>query len=219
MADIIKKRVYQEGCYGFKVFPLIENAGVISYGTGVEIKGTQNIDITFSSTRTKTAADDEVDYLNRTSPLTGKGTITLIGLSKDDYKALYASNIVDDNDVIVGGRANQTKRLGVIFYNTETYVDENGLSQSTEDMFVLPNVTFELPNITLQTIAEDDTTIRPIELTVNAQSLKISGGDRYTYAIVNKADVDGKIGAGTYEASVKGNVYKPNTELTAPNGL
>lgn len=214
MADVAKTRVFQEGVYGLKVFPLTETAGTISYGTGVAIKGTANIDITFSSTRTKTPADDITDYLNRTSPLTGDGTITLLGMSKDDYKALY-NNIVDSNDVVVGGQDNQTKRLGVVFYNTETYIDSSNATQESTNMFVLPNAVFELPSISVQTIAEDDTTIRPFELSVKAQSVK-NGNVRYTYAVVNSADLDGKVGEGAFE-NVKDKVYVPgqtvNTSL------
>lgn len=198
MADNEQTRVFEEGNYGLKVFPMNSDG---TYGTGYEIAGTVTVDITFSRTRTNTAADDVVDYLNRTSPEKGEGTITLIGLKKADYEALYA-NIVDSNGVIVGGKKNQSKRLGVIFYNTKNFAEG-----SSENMFVLPNCTFELPNLSTQTIQEDDTTTRAFELavTANAQSFTANGvKDRYTWAVVNSVDNS------TIYNSVKGTVYVPN---------
>lgn len=194
-----QNRVFEEGNYGLKVFPLNSDG---TYGTGYAVEGTVSVDITFSRTRTNTPADDVTDYLNRTSPEKGEGTLTLVGLKKTDYAAFY-NNVVDTDGVIVGGRKNQTKRLGVIFYNTKNY--EGG---SSTNMFVLPNVTFELPNLSTTTIAEDDTTIRAFELaiTANSVSFETAGGgkDRYTWAVVNSVDnVD------IYD-DVKDTIYVPN---------
>ena len=205
MAD--KSRLYQEGNYGMKVFALTyDESGNATYGEPQAIQGLVNVDITFSRTRTKTAADDVVDYLNRTSPEKGDGTITLLGLSTADYQKLY-NNIVDSKGVVVIGRKAQTKRLGVIFYNTENYE-----GSSSENMFVLPNVTFEMPNISTQTIAEDDTTIREFALTVqaNAQAYMTSDNkkDRYTCAIVNSVD-----NADIYD-TVKDTVYVPDKAVS-----
>lgn len=203
------KRLYEEGNYGLKVFPLLSDG---TYGTGYEVEGTVSVDITFSRTRTNTPADDIVDYLNRTSPETGEGTITLIGLKKADYEHLYA-NIVDDNGVIVGGKKNQSKRLGVIFYNTKT-----STIGSSENMFVLPNCTFELPNLSTTTIAEDDTTIRAFELSVRAVAKNFTTAsnakDRYTWAVVNSVENE------DIYNNVKGTVYVPDnavlTKLVTP---
>jgi len=204
MSDATQTRVYEEGNYGLKVFPLNSDG---TYGTGYAVEGTVNVDITFSRTRTNTPADDVVDYLNRTSPEKGEGTITLIGLKLSDYQKLY-NNIIDTNGVIVGGRTNQSKRLGVIFYNTKNY--EEG---SSTNMFVLPNVTFELPNLSTTTIAEDDTTIRAFELSVTANPMNFtynSGAnkDRYTWAVVNSVDNS------TIWNNVKDTVYVPESTIS-----
>lgn len=183
MSDPVRSRLYEEGNYGLKVFPLNSDG---TYGTGVSIEGTVTVDITFSRTRTNTPADDIPDYLTRTSPEKGEGTVTIIGLSKAGYQALY-NNIVDHNSVLVGGKRNQSKRLGVTFFNTR-----NDTVGTSENMFFLPNAVFELPNISTQTIQEDDTTIRPFELaiTCNPQNFTAYGGgtDRYTWAMLNSVD-------------------------------
>jgi hypothetical protein len=79
-------------------------------------------------------------------------------------------------------------------------------------MFVLPNVTFEMPNISTQTVSEDDTTIREFALTVqaNAQAYTTSDNkkDRYTCAIVNSVD-----NADIYD-TVKDTVYVPDKTVS-----
>lgn len=202
MGEVTKTRVYEEGNYGLTVFEKTDTSTNPSYGTGVTVEGLVSVDITFSSTRTKTAADDVTDYLNRVSPLKGDGTIKLLGFTKAMYEQFF-NNITDSQDVIVYGKKAQTKAVGLVFYNTENY--EGG---SSENMFVLPNVVMELPNLSTTTLAEDDTTTRDYELTITATSqnyIKSDGTrDRYTCAILNSVD-----NSDIYTKS-KGTVYLPD---------
>lgn len=206
MAETTKTRVYQEGNYGMKVFKITSTG----YATGVDVKGLVNVDITFSRTVTNTPADDIVDYLTRRSPEKGEGTITILGLALKDYKALY-NEIADTNNVLVVGQKKMAQKLGIIFYNTE-----DSAEGTSENMIVLPNCSLEIPNINTQTIAEDDTTVRPFELAITCNpkefTKKISetatAPDRYTYAIVNSVD-----NADIYN-SVKGTVYVPDSTIT-----
>lgn len=208
MAETVQNRVYQEGNYGFKVFPLNSDG---TYGTGVAIEGLATVDITFSSTKTNTPADDEIDYLHRESPLKGEGTITLIGLKNADY-ANFFENCVDTNGAVIGGKKNQSKKVGVIFFNTINYKDGNGDGVSVENMFSLPNCIFSLPNISTQTVQEDDTTIRSFELGVECNPLNYttSGGtrERFTWSSISSDE------AGTDWATVKQSVYKPDATLS-----
>lgn len=205
MSEVIQNRIYEEGNYGFKVFPLNADG---TYGTGTAIEGLVSVDITFSSTKTNTPAEDVIDYLHRESPLKGEGTITLVGLKNSDYAKLY-SNCVDTNGAVVGGRKNQSKKVGVIFFNTKTYLDENNAPQSKENMISLPNCIFALPNLQTQTIQEDDTTIRNIELSVECNPLNFttSGGsnDRFTWSMID-ADT-----AGGAWNTIKTSIYFPDS--------
>lgn len=184
MAETQKTRVYQEGNYGMKVFKIDESTGGYS-SQGTAVNGLVTVDITFSRTVTNTPADDVVDYLTRRSPERGEGTITILGLSLKDYKALY-NDIVDDNNVLVVGKKRMAQKLGIIFYN-----HEESAEGSSENMFVLPNCSLEIPNISTATIAEDDTTVRPFELAITCNAKNFGSGadaDRFTYAILNSVD-------------------------------
>ena len=189
MPDVEKLKVYEEGNYGFTVFDRIITEANPKYENKEEFGGLVNVDLTFSSTRTKTSADDVADYLNRTSPLKVDGTFTFSGFTKAMYQKLY-NNIAGKNGGIVFGKKQQSKAVGVKFYNTENY--EGG---SSENMYIFPNLVFELPNISTQTIAEDDTTIRDFSVTVSgtAQNYQYQDGetikrDRFTCAKLNSVD-------------------------------
>lgn len=197
-------RVYEEGVNKLTIFPINSDG---TYGTAYSFEGLMTVDIPFSSTTANVAADDKTNYRDRVSPLKGEGTITVVGMKRADYQALY-NNITDTNGALVGGRRNQSKQVGVGFYNTI-----NGETVTAEQYTFLPNVVFSLPNMSHQTIAEDDTTIRPFELAVVANSVNFttSGGqtDRYAFASVNSIDdVD-------IYATVKGTAYVPDQEIEA----
>ena len=203
--NVEKKRFYEEGNYGLTIFDRTVTDTTPAYGEGVKIDGLVSVDLTFSSTRTATSADDVVDYLNRTSPVKADGTITLIGFTNAMYRKFY-NNIADNKGAIVIGKKQQSKAVGLVFYNTENY--EGG---SSENMFVLPNVVFELPNLSTTTLAEDDTTIRDFTLTVSAksQNYQYEDGetvkrDRFTCAILNSVD-----NADIYQTN-RGKIYLPD---------
>lgn len=199
-------RVYEEGVNKLTIFPINSDG---TYGTAYSYEGLMTVDIPFSSTKANVAADDNPSYRDRVSPLKGEGTITVVGMKRADYSALY-NNITDTNGALVGGRRNQSKRVGVGFYNT---ID--GESATAEQYTFLPDVVFSLPNMSHQTIAEDDTTIRPFELavTVNSVNFTTRGGlsDRYAYASVDSIN-----DASIYSA-VKGTAYVPDQEIEGEN--
>ncbi len=202
MSETSKKRFYEEGNYDLTIFERTITDKNPKYGDGKKIDGLVSVELTFSSTRTATAADDVVDYLNRTSPVKADGTIKLIGFTTAMYKEFY-NNIVDSKGAVVLGKNQQSKAVGIVFYNTEN--SENGPS---ENMFVLPNVVFELPNLSTTTLAEDDTTIRDYSLTVSAKTQvyydESGKKDRYTCAILNSEDNN------DIYSSVRGTMYIPD---------
>lgn len=201
MAETDKTRIYEEGNYGFMVQAL-KSDGTYE-GTPVKIEGLISIDCTMSRTITNTAADDITDYITRVSPETGEGTITFTGLSKDSYKALFNA-ITDTNGVLVFGKKNNTKKVGVSFFNTQNYAEGSSINK-----FTLNNVTFSLPNLSTTTIAEDDTTIRSFALSFTANPLNYTDNtskpDRVTWSLINSKD-DSEI----WEA-VKDTIYVPDS--------
>lgn len=196
-------RVYEEGVNKLTIFPINSDG---TYGTAYSFEGLMTVDIPFSSTTANIAADDKVNYRDRVSPLRGEGTITVVGMKRADYQALY-NNIVDTNGALVGGRRNQSKQVGVGFYNTI-----NGETASAEQYTFLPNVVFSLPTMAHQTIAQDDTTIRSFELSVVANSVNFetTGGttDRYAYVSVNSIDDE------DIYTAVKGTAYVPDQNVS-----
>lgn len=204
-----KTRVYEEGNYDFRIAPI--NAAGDGYDEAVTvISGLMKVDITFSQTETNTAADDKTDYLTRRSPVKGDGTITFAGLTKEAYKLLY-NNIVDSNGAIVIGRGGAPKKVGISFKNTCQAAEG-----SSENMFTINNVTFSVPNVSTQSLAEDDTTIREFALTVkcNPFDYTTSDGkkDKVTYSILNSVDDEA-----IYE-EVKEKIYIPDSN-TAETSL
>ena len=201
MAETDKTRIYEEGNYGFMVQTL-KSDGTYE-GTPVKIEGLISIDCTMSRTITNTAADDITDYITRVSPETGEGTITFTGLSKDSYKALFNA-ITDTNGVLVFGKKNNTKKVGVSFFNTQNYAEGSSINK-----FTLNNVTFSLPNLSTTTIAEDNTTIRSFALSFTANPLNYTDNtgnpDRVTWSLINSVD-DSDI----WE-NVKDTIYVPDS--------
>lgn len=195
-----KTRIYEEGNYGFMIAPLQSDN---SYGEVETISGMISIDCTMTRTTTNTAADDIADYLTRTSPETGEGTLTFVGLTKEDYSKLYNA-ITDSNNVLVFGRKNSTKKVGISFFNTQNYSEG-----SSTNKFTLNNVTFAMPNVSTTTIAEDDTTIRSFALSFTANPYNYtnssSNADRCTWSLINSVD-----DAAIWE-DVKDTIYVPDS--------
>lgn len=175
-----KFRVYEEGNKNFRVceYDPVEGA----YGALSSIPGLVNVDITFSRTTDKKAADDITDYIVRRSPLTGSGTVTFIGLTKEQYKLLY-NNIVDEKGVLTFGDTGEPKRLGVMFDNTE-----GSSSGTSTNRMVLYNVVFDDPNLGTATKAEDNTDIRDYTLNVTVSAVQTAGGKSKTYSKLNSVD-------------------------------
>lgn len=183
MADT---KIYQEGNKGFLVYEFQEGG----YATkATAIRGLISLEGTVSQTESKTAADDDIAYLIRRSPVTIEGTITFVGLSADDYKAFLGA-ITDQKGAIVYGE-NTAKQIGFVFLNTEHNINAEGTDTQSENAHVFYNATFSLPNISTTTIAEDDTTIRSFELSFTANPRILTADDdkehKITYACVNSA--------------------------------
>lgn len=204
-----KTRIYEEGNYGFMIAPLNTDG---TYGDVQKIEGMVSIDCTMSRTVTNTPADDIVDYITRTSPESGEGTLTFRGLSVEDYEKLYNS-ITDENGALTFGRRVSPKKVGISFFNTQSYKDALGEEKSSTNKFTLNSVIFQLPNLSTTTMAEDDTTTRDFELSFNANAYnftnKKGGSDRVTWSIVNSED-----NADIWE-NVKDEIYVPDKDYTA----
>lgn len=206
MADT---KIYQEGNNGFSII----DSGSEKV-TSAQIRGLISLEGTVSQTESKTAADDDIAYLIRRSPVTIEGTVTFVGLSKADYDLLLGS-ITDENGAIVYGE-NTAKPVTFVFYNTQHDIAADGTDTVTENAHIFYNATFSLPNITTTTIAEDDTTIRPFELSFTANPKIMTAADekdhKITYACLNSA---------THEADIKylkgkGGTQSNETKLYTP---
>lgn len=187
---ISEDRYYEEGNYGLQVAPL-QGEG---YGEVHNISGTMNIDITLTTSQSNTPADDEPDYLSRNAVTKAEGTIQFVGMTVDDYLMLYNLD-EDDNGVVVFGGGNRAKKLGLSFLNT----GHLGTEQLT-NKYIFHSVKFTLPNITTQTISEDDDTIREfsVPFTGSAVNYTNSKGERKrgTYSLINSkrnADIWDKV--------------------------
>ena len=197
------KRIYEEGNYEFQIATLNESEG--TYGEVTTIEGLVNVDITMSQTTSNIAADNKTDYLTRKSAMKGSGTITFIGLSKEDYQKLY-NLYLDKNTVIVFGSDVAPRKVGISFKNKQ-----GSLTGDSINKFTLNNCVFDLPNLSTQTIQEDDTTIRSFALNVNVNPLEFTNQegnkDRVTFSLINSVD-----DTAIWE-KVKDLIYVPDQEL------
>ena len=198
-----KFKVYEEGNKNFRVAEYNTVNG--TYGKPTKIDGLVNVDITFSRTTDKKAADDIPDYLLRRSPLSGSGTITFIGLTKEQHELLYV-NILDDNGVLTFGDTGEPKHVGIMYDDTE-----GSTSGSSVNRMVLYNCVFDDPNLGTQTKADDNTDIRDYTLNVTVTAVQINNKS-VTYSKLNSID-DKEIFDTTEEA-----MYNPNGANTAPIG-
>lgn len=194
-------RYYEEGNFDCIVAELNETDG--TYGTVYQLQGLVNFDGTFSQTTDKKAADDVTDYVVKKSPLTCSGTITFIGLSKNDYKALYA-NITDGAEALVFGRKGKTKRLGLSFKNTRVG-DTTSINKYTFNSVVL-----DLPPLSTKTLEEGNTDIREFAIPFTASPYqytnKAGEKDTVTMSILNSVD-----DAATYNTN-KDKIYIPTQD-------
>lgn len=194
-------RYYEEGNFDCIVAELNETDG--TYGTVHQLQGLVNFDGTFSQTTDKKAADDVTDYVVKKSPLTCSGTITFIGLSKNDYKALYA-NITDGAEALVFGRKGKTKRLGLSFKNTRVG-DTTSINKYTFNSVVL-----DLPPLSTKTLEEGNTDIREFAIPFTASPYqytnKAGEKDTVTMSILNSVD-----DAATYNTN-KDKIYIPTQD-------
>lgn len=194
-------RYYEEGNFDCIVAELNETDD--TYGTVYQLQGLVNFDGTFSQTTDKKAADDVTDYVVKKSPLTCSGTITFIGLSKNDYKALYA-NITDGAEALVFGRKGKTKRLGLSFKNTRVG-DTTSINKYTFNSVVL-----DLPPLSTKTLEEGNTDIREFAIPFTASPYqytnKAGEKDTVTMSILNSVD-----DAATYNTN-KDKIYIPTQD-------
>lgn len=197
------KRIYEEGNYEFQIATLDESTG--TYGEVTTIEGLVNVDVTMSQTTSNIAADNKTDYLTRKSAMKGSGTITFIGLSKEDYQKLY-NLYLDKNTVMVFGSDVAPRKVGISFKNKQ-----GSLTGDSINKFTLNNCVFDLPNLSTQTIQEDDTTIRSFALNVNVNPLEFTNQegnkDRVTFSLINSVD-----DTAIWE-KVKDLIYVPDQEL------
>lgn len=192
-------RCYEEGNFDCIVAELNETDG--TYGTVYKLQGLVNFDGTFAQTTEKKAADDVTDYVVKKSPLTCSGTITFIGLSKADYKALYA-NVTDGAEALVFGRKGKTRKLGLSFKNTRVAGDTTSINKYTFNSVVL-----DLPPLSTKTLEEGNTDTREFAIPFTASPYQYTSADgekdTVTMSILNSVD-----DATTYNAN-KDKIYIP----------
>lgn len=215
MADY---KVYEEGNNGFFIVPLNED-GTYKDSELKFIKGMVSLEGTVTQTEDKLPADDDVSYLIRRSPVTIDGTVTFMGLSDEDYDALYG-NIRDKNDVLLFGSTAQAHKVGFVFFNSFHSIDALGSETVSQNAFVFNSVTFSLPDISTTTVAEDSTDVRQFELsfTANAYNYKAADGStgRVTYSRINSIknkDVWDECFADGLEGSKDYKMYIPDMEI------
>lgn len=200
-----KNRIHEIGNYGLMVATL--NEADNSYEAAEAIEGTISVDITMSQTSSNIAADDVTDYITLNGAVKGEGTITFVGLKKDDYKRLYNA-ITDTNGVVVFGKQVAPKKVGITFFNTQEYS-----GGSSENKFTLNNCVFSVPNIQTQTMQEGDNTIRTFALSVTCNPYYYTDTDgkrqRVTASLLNSEE-DSVI----YK-TVREQIYIPDKDYTS----
>lgn len=178
-------KVYEEGNNGLYIFSKTSDKEYSA--EPVHIKGMISLEGTVEQTENKLAADDETDYLVRRSPATITGTLTLVGLSYNDYVTLYGSGVKDKNGALIYGASGEPNKVGLVFFN-KAHKIVNGVDTVGAKAHIFYNVTFSLPSISTTTIAEDDTTIRPFELSFTASPINFGTAGTATYIPIEEKD-------------------------------
>lgn len=184
MSTTKKNRVIVQGAQNFRVFARNPIDG--SYGAGKTIEGLVNVDITFTQTTDKKAADDNANYRTFKAPATGDGTIQFMGMSKAEFTAIYA-DITDNNGVINFGSVNGTQSVGIMYDETESYLDDSGIEHISTNRMVIYDVQFAIPSVNGKTREEGNTDTKEFTLNVSCSSIK-SGNRQAVFAIINSED-------------------------------
>lgn len=184
MAETKKNRVITKGAENFRVFK--RNPVTGAYGEGYHIDGLVNVDITFTQTTDKKAAEDNANYRTFKAPATGDGTVQFMGMSKADFIAVY-SDITDKNGVINFGSVNGTQSVGFMYDEMESYLDNSGVEHISTNRMVIYDAQFSIPSVNGKTLEEGNTDVKEYSLSVSCSSVK--NGDRQSaYAIINSVD-------------------------------
>lgn len=176
-------KFYEEGNDGFYIFSKSDSN---EYTSPKHIKGLISFDGSWSRSVDKKAADDQTNYLIRVSPATVTGTISVIGLSNEDYVTLYGSSVKDKNGVVGFGNTNEPNKVGVVFFN-KLHNIKDGVDTVIKQAHCFYSVTFDLPPITTTTLAEDSTDTRPFELSFTADPI-YANNEYCTYKKVTDQD-------------------------------
>ncbi len=181
----VKKRVYSEGASNLRVFK--RNRLTNTYdAAGYTVEGLVNINITLSQTKDKKAADNKTNYLVRIAPASGEGTIQLMGLSRNDYLALY-SDLTDKNGIINFGSTAEPQSLGIMYDEIEGYVDATGVSHTSTNRMVIYDCEFSLPPLSAATLDEGTTETRDYSISVTCSSIENKGRQSIA-ALINSVD-------------------------------
>ena len=176
-------KFYEDGNEGFYVFTKDDKN---TYTSPVHINGMVSFEGSFERSVDNKAAEDQIDYIKRVSPARMTGTVTIIGLRKSDYVALYGTQVKDKNGVVGFGGTDEPMRTGVVFFN-RGHVIVNNKDTVVEQAHCLYNVTFDLPPLSTKTIEEDNTDIREFSIGFTAEPILVNGG-YHTYYYVTSED-------------------------------
>ncbi|MDE6965517.1 MAG: hypothetical protein K2O94_00910 [Clostridiales bacterium] len=194
----------EEGNNGFDIYTLNADG---THGAGENIKGMVSFSGNITMETTNLPADDDTTYFSRGKPVTADGTVAFRGLTVADYKKMY-NNCTDSNNVLILGRRGMTKKVGIAFNNTRVYSD----GTTSENRICFLNLTFSLPSIETQTIAEDDDTVRPFSVPFKANPYnyinKNGKRDHATISLPNSKD-----NSDIWD-KVKDKLYIPDMDLT-----
>lgn len=167
-----------------------------------KLSGLMSVTLDSSQETNNISADDQPDYYSSKGPLKLTGTIKMAGIALADYKDIFSVTEDKNQAIIVGGNT-EVKKLGLAFKNRS--------SDGSFNMFTLNNCQLKLPPINTVSIDETGTTIREIDIPVEANPYEYTNSegnpDKVTYSILNSVK-----NADIWE-SVKDKIYIPDSTV------
>lgn len=156
MADVTK--IYDKGNFSLITAKLDEETN--TYGAVYQWDGLMEISIDLTQNSAQVSADDDPAYLDLKGPITGTGTIKLVGIKNDEFEQLMPVT-KDKNGAILFGEDLPSVVIGLSFLNQHF---ENGVVSINKTTF--NKVTCAIPSMPTQSVDSEGTTITEVSIPV-----------------------------------------------------
>lgn len=156
MADVTK--IYDKGNFDLITAKLDESTN--TYGAVYKWNGLMEINIDLTQNSAQVSADDDPAYLDLKGPITGTGTIKIVGIKNDEFAQLIPVT-KDKNGAILFGEDLPSVVLGLSFLNQHF---ENDTTSTNKTTFY--KVTCAIPSMPTASVDSDGTTITEVSIPV-----------------------------------------------------